>query len=375
MKSDRERIKVKRILVKTSGLDYPVYIGNSIINKLPELLSRQNLSDRVFALIDKKVYRLYSSEIIAALKRYSTKLFIYPLQAAEETKSLSTTEKIFSALVKEKFGRDTLLLTIGGGTIGDVGGFVASTYMRGIQLVHIPTTIVSAVDSSIGGKTGINFSHRKNLIGTFYQPNEVIVDAKFLNTLNSKERISSFGEVIKYAYLSSKKFYDLLYSNFDELMKLNNQLLEKVFKECISIKAGVVKQDEYESSGIRKILNFGHTFAHAFESYSNYKIEHGRAVAAGIICALYLSHKLKLLSKPQLDYYLQLPAFIKSLKNLYYFRNEELLKYMYSDKKNKKGELNFVLINGIGKIIVDVKADKRDIFYAIERTKEFLGSL
>jgi 3-dehydroquinate synthase len=371
---------MKRVLIKSSRFNYPVYIGRSIINRTPAILSGLNLSERVFVLTDKKVDRLYGEEIKNVLNSYAKENFIYSLSAGEKTKSLNTAEKIFNLLLKQKFGRDTLLLTIGGGTIGDIGGFVASTYMRGVQLVHIPTTILAAVDSSIGGKTGVNFLQRKNLIGTFYQPKAVIIDTSYFNTLDYNNRVSGFGEVIKYAYLSSDTFYNLLYSNFDALLKLNSPYFNKVIEECISIKAAVVSQDEFETSGIRKILNFGHTFAHAFESYSNYRIDHGRAVLAGIIRALFLSYRLNLINQTQLEYYLKLPTLIKSIKIMNEFNrkdsigfNNKLLEIMYSDKKSMKGQLSFVLIAGIGKILIDVKADKRDIFYALNKCKEFLG--
>lgn len=380
MKLNLEREKVKKILVKSSRFYYPVYVGSSIINKIPKLISGLNLADSVFVLIDQKVDRLYGNEIRKILNLNTGKSHYYLINAGEKSKSLSSCEKIYNNLLKTKYERETLLLAIGGGTIGDVGGFVASTYVRGVQLVHIPTTILAAVDSSIGGKTGINFLQRKNLIGTFYQPKAVIADTSFFNTLSYNDRVSGFGEVIKYAYLSSNSYYDLLYSNFDALLNLKSQHLKKVIEECITIKAAVVSQDEFETFGVRKILNFGHTFAHAFESYSNYRIDHGKAVVIGIICALFLSYKLKLITKSQLEYYLKLPSqmrdgkvLIKSIKGINKFENNKLLEIMRSDKKSRRGELNFVLIAGIGKIIIDVKADKGDIFYALNECKEFLG--
>ncbi len=363
---------MKKIIIQTESEKYPVLIGSSIIQRLPELISKFNLSRRVFVLIDKKVYKLYGREIRRALKNYSDKINYFPLAASEKSKSLTSAKNIYSSMLKNRFGRDTLLITVGGGTIGDVGAFAASTYMRGIQLVQIPTTILASVDSSIGGKTAINFLDTKNVIGTFYHPELVLIDTVYFNTLSDEEIISGMGEVIKYTFLSNPEFHSYVYSNFDHLLKLKPDFLNKVISECIKIKAAVVGQDQFETRGLRKILNLGHTFAHAFESYSNFKIRHGKAVTAGLIAALFLSYRKKLIHKRNLNEFLQLPLLIKNKKLIFEFDIDVVIDLMKTDKKIGNDQLNFVLINDIGKIVIDVSVNKSDIKYSLERTKEML---
>ncbi len=275
-------------------------------------------------------------------------------------------------MYEEKFGRDTLLIAIGGGTIGDVSGFAASTYMRGIPLIHIPTTLLSAVDSSIGGKTGINFREAKNLIGTFYQPSLVLIDTHFLKSLPKEELISGFGEVIKYSYLTDVKLYSRLLSDWNLLVKKEENFLEKIIYESVKIKSAVVSKDEFEISGLRKILNLGHTFAHAFESYSGYKLSHGKAVIAGIISALSLSFEMGLISEKQFNYMLELPLKFKSSIQLKNINEKEILRLMEYDKKNRDGEIKFVLIKNFGEILVDVAADRKLIYKALRRTEKIL---
>jgi 3-dehydroquinate synthase len=275
-------------------------------------------------------------------------------------------------LYEEKFGRDTLLISIGGGTVGDVAGFVASTYMRGIPLIHIPTTLLSAVDSSIGGKTGINFDEAKNLIGTFYHPALVLIDTNFLKSLPENELISGFGEIIKYSYLTDGDLYSFLLSEYELLLRKDLNFLEKIICESIKIKSAVVLKDENEKTGLRKILNFGHTFAHAFESNSAYKLSHGKAVIAGMISALFLSSEIGLINEKQLNYMLELPLKFNSSIRLNNLNERELLRLMEYDKKNREGKIKFVQIKDFGEILIDINADRKLIYKALKRTKKIL---
>ena len=252
---------------------------------------------------------------------------------------------------------------------GDLVGFAASTFMRGVSLIHIPTTLLADVDSSIGGKTGINFNHKKNMIGTFYQPKLVIIDTEFLINLPKAEITSGIGEVIKYAYMSDRNFFNYLKENLDRIFKYDSEVLNEIIFKSASIKASVVSQDEKES-GLRKILNLGHTFAHGFESELKFKIKHGEAVIAGIISSLFLSEKLRLITENELNAYLELAAKIKLPKKLQEIDKENVFQIMKSDKKNRNGVIKFVLVSGIGKILLDVEAEKKDVFYAIDRMQK-----
>lgn len=363
---------LKKITVNTATSSYPVFVGTDILKSLPKLTEEFNLPGRVFIIIDKKVDNLFGRLIKKVISSFASKVYFLSLASSERIKSFNTVTKIFTKLFEEKFARDTLVIAIGGGTIGDVAGFAASTYMRGLPLIHIPTTLLSVVDSSIGGKNAVNFKEIKNLVGTFYQPSLVISDTRFFDMLPKKELISGLGEVIKYSYLIDSKFYSDLLLNYNLLLNKEPAYLRKVIYECVKIKSAIVSKDEKEISGVRKILNFGHTFAHAFESNSSYRLNHGQTVIAGIISALFLSFKKGFLEKSQLDHMMELPARFKSLIHLKKINANEIIRLMTYDKKSRGGETNFVLIKNFGEIVIDINADKNEIQWALNETRKLL---
>ncbi len=363
---------MQKVKVNTALNNYPVLIGDDIFEALPKLIGKYSLPKRAFILLDKNVERIYGSRIRKLVNTFAVKKHFLTLAASERIKSFKTVEHIFRKLHEEKFSRDTLLIAIGGGTIGDVAGFVASTYMRGIPLIHIPTTLLSAVDSSIGGKTGINFKEAKNLIGTFYQPSVVLIDTNFLKSLPAEELVSGFGEVIKYSYLTDGKLYSTLLSDNDLLIIKDLDFLSKIIYESVKIKSAVVSRDEYEKSGLRKMLNLGHTFGHAFEINSNYIVSHGKAVLAGIVSALFLSFELRLISEKQLNYMLELPLKFKSSFRLNKISENEIFRLMNYDKKNKDGKIKFVLIKDFGEILVDVSVPGNVVKKALRKMKKIL---
>lgn len=361
-----------KVLVKSIKQSYPVYIGSDTLKLLPELISKHDIPKRIFVILDRNVDQHFGDKIKRTINEVAEKMFYLVVTSAEKNKSLEAAAKVYSALCEKKFGKDTLIVAIGGGTIGDLAGFIASTYMRGILLVHIPTTLLSIVDSSVGGKTAVNFRKAKNLIGTFYQPSFVIVDTNFLRTLPQEELISGFGEVIKYSYLTDKKFYLKLLSDYHLLKNLNSNFINQIIFQCIKIKSAIVSLDEFEKSGLRKILNFGHTFAHAYESILNYKINHGKAVIIGILNALHLSYELGLINQKELNEMRQLPLKFKSKIKLNDFNEEELFRSMRYDKKNMVGQYRFVLLKNFGEVLVDVPSGKKSILKAIKETKKIL---
>ena len=363
---------MKKTIVKTSTKSYPVLIGNSNLNKLPERLDRQKLFKNLLIVIDENVALYYQTKIKSVFSNHSGKILYYILPSGEKTKSEKELKKIYDFLLKNNFGRDTVLIAIGGGVTGDLAGYAASTFMRGIQLVHVPTTFLAMIDSSIGGKTGINFNKKKNLIGTFYQPRLVFIDIMFLSTLPSREFNSALGELIKYGFISNKDFYSFLSNNLEKVKSMNDRVIEAVIKESVSIKAGVIQQDEFEQRGIRNILNLGHTFAHGIESELGFKVNHGEAVAAGIICSLFLSHKIGLLETSKQKNLLRLPGSVRLPAIIKKINNQNVFDAMRSDKKNKDDKKMFVLISGIGNMFVDVPANKSEIFYALNKMKQVL---
>jgi 3-dehydroquinate synthase len=365
------RINLKKIIIQTRNKTYPVYIGDSILYLLPDLITNLGLNKNIFIVVDENVLGIYKEYIKNAFRDYDSKIHFHKLDSGESSKSFNQLTKIFSSLIEKKYGRDTLLIAIGGGVAGDLSGYAAASYMRGIQLVHVPTTIISASDSAIGGKTGINFNKLKNIIGAFYQPELVLIDTKFLASLPVKEVNSGAGELIKYAFLTNKNFYNYINRNFNKIYSFDPVVLNKLIYESVLFKGSVVEKDEKES-GLRKILNFGHTFAHAFESQANLKLKHGEAVIAGIISALHLSNKKGLLTKKDLKELVKLPLKVKLPVDFLSTDFNSIINFMKGDKKNREGQIRFILLSGIGKIITDVVAKKEDVRYAIEETHKTL---
>jgi 3-dehydroquinate synthase len=342
------------------------YVLNGPFEVLLHEITGKKLNEKILYVIDENVFKKHNKRItkLTGVNKTGNNIFIIP--SGEKNKSTRMYYNILSHLSNNNYGRDSLIVAIGGGVTGDIAGFAASTYMRGIQLVHVPTTLLSMVDSSIGGKTGINFNNKKNIVGTFYQPKFVLVDYFFLNTLPESELMSGAGEIIKCAYLADKQFYSTVSDSFDEILKLNKNTLEKIIPVCIDIKASIVTDDEKES-GLRRVLNLGHTFAHAYESYFNFKIKHGNAVAAGIVSSLYLSYKKGIINKTALDYFLKLPL---KLKLQFPGKTEiaSIISLMFSDKKTKDGKVQFILVKDIGEIIINAEANEAEIKYAITKT-------
>lgn len=356
---------VKKLNINLAEKSYPILIGNGILPGLFQEISKRKLNSKILILIDSNVNRIYAKEIknlISSRGKEKTALYVIP--SGEKSKSIEALSKVYSFMLANSFGRDSLVIALGGGVVGDLAGYAAATFMRGVQYVQVPTTLLSAVDSSVGGKTGINFAKTKNIIGAFYQPKLVLIDLNFLKSLSKTELLSGAGEILKYAFLSDKTFYSFIKNNADKILSLDNSVLTKVVLECLKIKGSVVESDE-EEAGLRKILNLGHTFAHAFESVLDYKVKHGEAVAAGLVCAVILSNKTGLLSRDLYNEYLSfLKKFVirKSFNNL---DKNKLYSSMLKDKKNRNGRIKFVLLHKTGEIVVDIEAEKDDVMFTL----------
>jgi len=344
---------------------YDVHVGKNILGQLLEIINSSNLNKNLFFVIDDNVYELHNEIIDSIISSYQGKVNTLIIKSSEKLKSFETLQNIYSALLEKNYTRDTLLVAIGGGIVGDICGFAAATFSRGIEYIQVPTTLLSAVDSSVGGKTGINFGNTKNIIGTFNQPNFVLIDINFLETLNKEEMLSGIGEVIKYAYLTNQSFYDYVKENINSIFAKDQKVLLEIIKESVRFKGDVVISDEKES-GNRKMLNLGHTFAHAFEVESNFNLKHGKAVIVGIASALFLSFKLGIITKSKMEELLELIYLFKYEINISNLNFENLISIMKRDKKNKDGKINFVLIQDVGNILLDVKASQDDIIYSLE---------
>ncbi|HKI77756.1 MAG TPA: 3-dehydroquinate synthase [Ignavibacteriaceae bacterium] len=362
---------MNKYTVKLGTQSYPVITGSSTLKQLKNEIKRQNLYKNIFVVVDENVKKLHTGKILEAFDSGYNKVNYYLLKQGEKSKSTVELNNIYTKLLEKSYGRDTLIIGMGGGVTGDLAGYAASSYMRGVQLVHIPTTLLADVDSSVGGKTGINFKNKKNLIGTFFQPKLVLIDTDFLHTLPEEEFRSGIGEIIKYSFLTNKKFYNFVFKSIDKINPGNKTILNKIISESVQFKSSVVAFDEKEND-LRKILNFGHTFAHAYESATNFRIKHGESVTAGIISALYLSNLSGLLQKKELDIFLgnlsglKLPVIIKKV------RLQKLLELMYHDKKAGEGKIKFVLLSEVGKIFTDYESSSEEILESIKLTFKYI---
>jgi 3-dehydroquinate synthase len=356
-----------KIKVNIPQSEYNVYLGNGNFPKLPTYLKKEMITGNILLVIDSNVKKLYSKIIESTFLNLKTKVKSITITTNEKNKSFETLKKIHSVLIKNNFGRDSIIVAIGGGIIGDITGFAASTYMRGIKYVQVPTTLLASVDSSVGGKTGINFGRTKNVIGSFYQPELVLIDTNFFSTLNDSERLCGLGEIIKYAFLTNHNFYNFVQKNISTILNNDTQIVAKVIKESISFKGSVVEADEKEA-GIRKVLNLGHTFAHAFEVEQNHKLKHGQAVIVGITSSLYLSKSLNLITTKDFNKYLDFLLLFSASIKLKDANKNHLYKLMLRDKKNRQNEIKFVLVREIGEIITDVPAQKHLVIDSLTQT-------
>ncbi len=312
---------------------------------LSQYISENNFS-KIGFLADNKSKKYCLNRI---LKNHEFNYHTITIEDGEENKSLSTCEKVWKELIDLKFDRNSLLINVGGGVICDLGGFVASTYMRGIDFINIPTTLLSQVDASVGGKLGVDFQNLKNLIGIFREPNSVIVDTIFLHSLSERELKSGFAEVIKHCLIRDKVMFDKISKN-----KWNDNDWDEIVKHSISIKSEVVSKDLKES-GLRKILNFGHTIGHAIETTyldKNNKLLHGEAIAIGMICESFISYKYKKLDKGDLEIIRRYILKVYDLPKLDFF--DTIIKNTYHDKKNISENIRSSLLEGIGSCDYDI---------------------
>ena len=346
-------MKIQEIKFKKKAQNYSIFIGNNALNLLPGKIKDLCPKTKKIALImDAKIPNNFKKIIKNKLKDYE--ILILPFFANEKNKSFKKVNFYLNKLLLKNFNRSDLVIGIGGGITGDVAGFVASIFKRGISFINIPTTLLAQVDSSIGGKTGINSNYGKNLIGSFYQPKLVISDTSFLNSLPKKEMICGYAEILKHSIIKDKKFFYWLKNNTKNIFLKKNKELSYSIKKSCEIKIYFVNKDINEKN-LRMILNFGHTFAHAIEVKNNYskKITHGEAVLAGMILVSKLSLIKKVCNSKLVDEIKQ----IYLDNNLFYTLKKystpnsikSLIPYLKNDKKNNDDKINFILIKKIGK--------------------------
>lgn len=343
---------------------YNIHFKDSF-QELPELLEPFQITNKKICIVtDSKVEALYSSELKSLLKDHCREVFIFSFDEGEKNKTLDTVKDLYTFLINHKFDRKDILMAVGGGVVGDLTGYSAATYLRGIDFIQIPTTLLSQVDSSIGGKTGVDFDSYKNMVGAFYMPRMVYMNLSVLKTLDDRQFYSGMAEVMKYGLIKDAGFYEWLIANMYEICEKDPAILSEMIYTCCTIKKAVVEKDPTEQ-GERALLNLGHTIGHAVEKYKNFQLLHGECVALGCIAAAHISWKHNLLSME--EYYeirdmfvpFNLPITVDQLDL------EAVLNLTKSDKKMEEGKIKFILLKKIGKAIIDNTVSDEEILAAL----------
>ena len=340
--------KIKRIRVKSAAGSYAVLCGAGALKRLAREIARVGEYSSVHVVTSRKVWAGVGKSVLRGLGGAKAAQ-VHTFDDAESAKNLQSVESIARSLVKAGADRGAVVVAVGGGVVGDVAGFAAASYLRGVALVQVPTTLVAQTDSAIGGKTGVNLPEGKNLVGAFYPARLVVVDAEALGTLPEREFRGGLAEVIKYGVIADAKLFAFLEKNFEKLLTRDARALQHVITRSVEIKAEVVGKDERES-GLREILNFGHTFGHVLESATAYKkYQHGEAVAWGMMAAALYGHEVRVTPAPDASRIMSLIRRMGKLPAWPDVPAKRLIHLMGSDKKTRSGKLRFVLTPGIGK--------------------------
>jgi shikimate kinase/3-dehydroquinate synthase len=358
-------------VVATATQSYPVFVGYGLLDKLGEKIKKAALSGTITIISDENVFSLYGTEVEGILKSAGFAVNSFVVTPGEETKGMDYATKIYDFLVEHRAERDDIIIALGGGMVGDLAGFVAATFLRGMPWIQVPTSLVAMVDASIGGKVAVNHPEGKNLIGAFYQPNLVLADPHTLATLPQRELTSGWAEVIKHGLILDEEFARFLESNVNKLTKLEPELLTRAIASSSAIKARVISQDEKEREGKRTILNYGHTIAHGLEAATQYKrFLHGEAVAIGMVGAAKLSQRLGLLPSAAVE---RQQALLRKFGLPTGFSGldlTEITRAMELDKKTKEKAIRWVLLQDIGRTLVRSDVPQQDVLAVLQELEK-----
>jgi len=356
--------------VKTATQSYSVFVGYGLLEKLGEKIKETGLSGVVTIISDETVFSIYGRKVESILQNAGFAVNTFAVLPGEETKNINSAIKLYDFLVEQRVERDDMLIALGGGMVGDLAGFVAATFLRGMPWIPLPTSLVAMVDASIGGKVGVNHPQGKNLIGAFYQPSFVLADVHTLNTLPDRELISGWAEVIKYGLTLDKEFFEFLEANADKLIKLEPNAVTQAIIRSAAIKAQIVSEDEKER-GRRIILNYGHTIAHGLEATSQYKrFLHGEAVAIGMMGAAKLSQRLGLLSSDVVERQQSLSQKFGLPVNFSGLSLTEVVRAMELDKKTRAKAIHWVLLTDIGQTAIRSDVPQRDVLVILQELSQ-----
>ncbi len=340
------KIKVK--LESKIDSSYEISIEKGITAKIPAYLNKSKLGKKYAIITDSKVKGLYADAFARFLRKNDIDCEVFSFQHGEKSKTLETVEKLAEEMLNKNFDRNDAIIALGGGVTGDIAGFLASIYMRAIPYIQIPTTVLAMVDSSVGGKTAVDLKQGKNLIGTFTQPKAVFVDISYLKTLSPKQIKNGLAEVIKYGVIKDKELFNFIEQNIEQILKLDEKALNKIIAQSLKIKAEIVEEDEKEK-GQRMILNYGHTYGHAIEKLTNYKLLHGYAISIGMILANKMATEKGLLKSEDAE---RIKKLIKNAGLPVVTMKKPSMNDLNSDKKRDGDYINFILATEIGKVTI-----------------------
>ncbi|TWU30102.1 3-dehydroquinate synthase [Bythopirellula polymerisocia] len=358
------------LLITRVNLDqrsYDIQIGSGNLAALSPFLRDRCQGSHVVIITDDQVDPLYADKLGDQLAEDEWEVHVLVIDAGEQSKSVENAQELWETMLEEGTDRKSIVLAIGGGVVGDLAGFAAASFARGLQFFQVPTTLLAQVDSSVGGKVGINLPGAKNMVGAFWQPRGVLIDVDVLSTLPDREYRAGLAEVVKYGVILDAEFFAYLEQNIAPINARDAAVLTRVIERCCRLKADVVEQDECEITGLRAILNYGHTFAHAFEAAGEYGLLlHGEAVAIGMECAARLAHSMGRIDEEFLRRQTALLTALYLPTAVPDFDCDELVRIMRRDKKVEEGRLRFVLPTKLGhvELVKDVRVD--DVLKALK---------
>lgn len=340
----------RKVSIDLSGRGYDILIGRGVVDSLTDFVDGENFSKSALIITDSNVEPLYAKRVTSLLEGAGKKAAIHTIPAGEGSKTLAMAEEIFTTAIEAGLDRKSLIVALGGGVVGDIAGFIAATYMRGVPFVGIPTSLLADVDSSVGGKVAVNHALGKNMIGAFYQPKRVFIDTDFLATLPSRELYTGLGEIIKHGVIQDENLFSFIEENAEKILGMDPKALEHLILRSCAIKGAVVTEDEREK-GLRQILNFGHTIGHAIEEETGYhRYNHGEAVAIGMIGAAFVSRELHLTDDETVTRLINLIERMNLPTRAEGCTVDGVFSAIFHDKKAVSGRVNWVLMEKIGKV-------------------------
>lgn len=357
---------MNRLSVTTASKAYDIVFYNHF-DALVDEIKKLNISiSKILIITDDIVDSLYGEEVEAILKDYFTEVYRTVFLHGEKSKNLSVISEFYSCMIEHQLDRKSLVVALGGGVVGDMAGFAAATYMRGIKFIQVPTTLLSQVDSSVGGKTGVDFNGYKNIVGAFCQPELVYINIATLESLPDNEFNSGMAEVIKHGLILDKNYLEDIENKHKDIKNLNKEVMTYIIRKSCEIKSMIVSEDEKEE-GRRALLNFGHTVGHAVERLKNFELLHGECVAIGMISALYISKQLGYIKEEEIVRVVSLLEKFNLPINVGGLTTTEIYQEMFHDKKTANNQLNFVLLEELGESYINKGINQTVVLDAIDK--------